>query len=45
MFMNSKTKDRSILLDAFNTVITARWHYLEYWLNTFLIKLFNKSRL
>jgi len=43
MFMDSQTKVISLFLDVLNELIITHSQYLEYWLYTLLVKLFNKG--
>ncbi|XP_060851627.1 CLIP-associating protein 1-like [Rhopalosiphum padi] len=43
MFMDSQTKVISLFLDVLNELIITHSRYLEYWLYTLLVKLFNKG--
>uniref|UniRef100_A0A2S2P5D2 CLIP-associating protein n=1 Tax=Schizaphis graminum TaxID=13262 RepID=A0A2S2P5D2_SCHGA len=43
MFMDSQTKVISLFLDVLNELIITHSQYLEYWLYTLLVKLFNKA--
>ncbi|XP_025199687.1 CLIP-associating protein 1-like [Melanaphis sacchari] len=43
MIMDSQTKAISLFLDVLNELIITHSQYLEYWLYTLLVKLFNKG--